>query len=426
MVIERDKAEGICQDESLVSGVRKNVGAGSELDAVEKPLRSVDQIDIDQAINELPDAAEVEAVCSVASSRPVSAVPANKVRVAVLMSGGVDSSTTAHLLMEQGYDVVGVTGWLIKSGSRCCDTGMIDAARVCEQLGIEHHAVDLRELFKNQIIDQFHQSYARARTPLPCSLCNTVIKWGALMNYGLKHLDARFVATGHYARVVETENGKMLARAADPRKDQSYVLWGLTREQLEGTLLPLGDFAKDEIRRIATSQELVSADRPDSQDLCFIPLTQTPQEYLSGFLPELPGPVLHALTGELLGEHKGTHNFTIGQRRGLGIAHPEPLYVTSIDPDMRIVYAGPKDALLRNELTASEVNWIVRPIPDKPFSALAKIRYNSPTSPAMVYPLDGDRVRVVFEQAQPAITPGQVLGIYDPTDTYILGGGWID
>src|SRR6185295_19941106 len=148
------------------------------------------------------DAAMIEQVCAVASAREASPVPANKTRVAVAMSGGVDSSTTALLLKEQGYDVVGVTGWLIKSGSRCCDTGMIDAARVCEQLGIEHHAVDLRELFKSQIIDQFHESYARARTPLPCSLCNTLIKWGALLNYGKKLLKASYIATGHYARVV--------------------------------------------------------------------------------------------------------------------------------------------------------------------------------------------------------------------------------
>ncbi len=188
----------------------------------------------------LPDAALVEAVCAVASNRAVTAVPANKTRVAVLMSGGVDSSTTALLLQREGYDVVGVTGWLIKSGSRCCDTGMIDAARVCEQLGIEHHAVDLRELFKREIMDQFPASYAKARTPLPCSLCNTLIKWGALLNYGTRHLNARYIATGHYARVIETENGPMLARALDPRKDQSYVLWGVSAEQLRSTLLPSG------------------------------------------------------------------------------------------------------------------------------------------------------------------------------------------
>jgi tRNA-uridine 2-sulfurtransferase len=375
---------------------------------------------------DMPDAAMVEEVCAVASKRVASAVPVNKTRVAVLMSGGVDSSTTALLMQKQGYDVVGVTGWLIKSGSRCCDTGMVDAARVCEQLGIEHHAVDLRELFKNEIIDQFHQSYARARTPLPCSLCNTLIKWGALLNYSKKHLKASYIATGHYARVEHTENGSRLARAADPKKDQSYVLWGITMEQLRSTLLPLGDYTKEQIREIANEYELASANRPDSQDLCFIPQGQTAQTYLSNFLVESPGAIIHALSGELLGEHKGTHNYTIGQRRGIGIAAEEPLYVTSLDPDMRIVYVGPKSALLRKELTASFTNWLMDEPPTEPFSALAKIRYNSAATPALVTPLADNRVSVSFAEAQPAITAGQVLGIYDESNTFVLGGGWID
>jgi len=374
----------------------------------------------------MPTAEDVEATVKRASKRKASPVPKNKTRVAVCMSGGVDSSTTAYLLMEQGYDIIGVTGWLIKSGSRCCDTGMVDAARVCEQLGIEHHAVDLRELFKSQVIDEFHQSYARGRTPLPCSVCNTVIKWGALLNYGRKHLDAKYVATGHYARVVDTPEGKRLARAADPKKDQSYVLWGLTTEQLEATLLPLGDYTKDEIRNIAASQKLASANRPDSQDLCFIPIGTSAQEYLSNFIVEKPGPIIHCETLEILGYHKGTHNFTIGQRRGLGVAHSEPLYVTNVDVETRVVYAGPKEALLRNELTASDVNWIMQTPPVDAFRARAKIRYNSPTDGATVYPMEGNRVRVVFDNPQPAITPGQVLGVYDDSDTYILGGGWID
>ncbi len=377
-------------------------------------------------VQPMPTPEDVERVAKNAAHKKASPVPKNKVRVACCMSGGVDSSTTAYLLMEEGYDVVGVTGWLIKSGSRCCDTGMVDAARVCEQLGIEHHAVDLRELFKSQVIDQFHQSYSRGRTPLPCSVCNTVIKWGALLNYGHKHLQASYVATGHYARVEDTPQGKRLARARDPKKDQSYVLWGLSREQLNSTLLPLGNYTKEEIRKIASRQKLATANRPDSQDLCFIPIGTSAQTYLANFIEEKPGPIIHAITLEVLGYHKGTHNYTIGQRRGMGVAHSEPLYVTAVDPDTRVVYAGPKEALLRNELVASEVNWIMESAPVEPLRARAKIRYNSPTNEAMVYPLPDNRVRVVFDDPQPAITPGQVLGVYDSTDTYILGGGWID
>lgn len=372
--------------------------------------------------------AELEAVleCSLAARKSAGKVAPSATRVAVCMSGGVDSSVTALLLQKAGYDVVGVTGWLIKSGSRCCDTGMIDAARVCEQLGVEHHAVDLREMFKANIIDNFHESYAQARTPLPCSMCNTLVKWGALLSYGKKVLGASYVATGHYGRVERTEDGVKLARAKDRKKDQSYVLWGITREQLAETLLPLGDYTKEEIRAIAEESGLVVAHRPDSQDLCFIPKGTTTQEYLAQFLPESPGPIVHTITGDVLGGHTGTHNFTIGQRRGIGVAYPDPLYVTSIDPEMNTVYVGPKDALLRTDLTASQVNWLLDETPGAPFRALCKIRYNSPVEPALVTPLDGERVQVIFDNPQPAITPGQVLGIYDCSDTYILGGGWID
>jgi tRNA-specific 2-thiouridylase len=377
-------------------------------------------------LEKMPTEGEVASCFAAASGKEVKPTQSGKVRAAVLMSGGVDSSTTALLLKEAGYDVVGVTGWLIKSGSRCCDTGMIDAARVAEQLEIDHHAVDLREMFKHQIIDQFHESYAVGRTPLPCSLCNTLVKWGSLFQYSKKVLGARYIATGHYARIVETENGRALARAKDRTKDQSYVLWGLTREQLDSTLLPLGDYTKEEIRQIATRHKLASANRPDSQDLCFIPQGQTAQDYLAQFLAENPGPFVHAITGEILGQHKGTHNYTVGQRRGIGLSAADPLYVTHIDPTARTVFVGPKDALLRGELTASGLNWLTVEQPSHPFDALVKIRYNSQAVPACVTPLVDGRVRVVFDQPQSAVTPGQVLGIFDLTDTFVVGGGWID
>jgi tRNA-uridine 2-sulfurtransferase len=347
-------------------------------------------------------------------------------KIAVAMSGGVDSSTTALLLKQAGYNVVGVTGWLVKSGSRCCDTGMVDAYAVCEQLGIEHHSVDLRELFKHEILDQFPLSYAAGKTPLPCSSCNTIIKWGALLNYSLKHLEAEYMATGHYARVIQTEDGPRLARAKDTNKDQSYVLWGCTAEQLRSTMLPLGDYTKQEIREIASANGLVTAERPDSQDLCFIPEGQTTQAYLAQFLPENPGPFVHALSGETLGQHTGTHNFTIGQRKGIGIAHPEPLYVIKLDPPTRTVFVGPKEALYQQELTAQAVNWISDAKPSDAFKGKAKIRYNSAAVSATIYPLSASSVRVVFDEPQTAVTSGQVLGMYDSSDTYLLGGGWID
>lgn len=379
-----------------------------------------------QNISSMPDGGVVESYCSVASARPVKNVPEGKARVAVMMSGGVDSSATAYLIKKAGYDVVGITGWLIKSGSKCCDMGMIDAARVCEQLDIEHHAVDLRELFKNEVLDQFPRSYARGRTPLPCSLCNTIIKWGALYRYSQKHLNADYVATGHYARIEDGEDGLKLGRAVDRKKDQSYVLWGLKKEQLASTLLPLGDYTKEQIRKIAEQAGLVTAGRPDSQDLCFIPEGQTTQGYLAQFLPEAPGPFIHIESGDAIGEHKGTHNYTIGQRRGIGIAWPEPLYVVAVDPPGKTVYVGPKESLLAGGLEACEMNWLVDVQIDRPFAALAKIRYNSPTVPVTVYPAAEDRCRLVFKTPQSAVTPGQVLGLYEPSDTYLIGGGWID
>lgn len=205
------------------------------------------------------------------------------------------------------------------------------------------------------------------------------------------------------------------------------MLWGLTLEQVKSTLLPLGDFSnKDEIRQIALDGGLVTANRPDSQDLCFIPRGTSTQEYLGKFLAVEPGPIIHTVSGELLGEHQGTFNYTIGQRRGIGIAYHEPLFVTSVDPDLRVVYVGPREALLRRELTASFTNWIMETPPVEPFRGLAKIRYNSQAAPAEVIPLEDNKVKVVFDEPQPAITPGQVLGIYDLGDQYILGGGWID
>jgi len=389
----------------------------------EKIMTSSTTTNEDNRISELEQIIE----CSLASSKNASKPDPTKTRVAVCMSGGVDSSATALILQKEGYDVVGVTGWLIKSGSRCCDTGMIDAARVCEQLGIEHYAVDLRELFKREIIDDFHESYAQARTPLPCSMCNTIIKWGALLKYSKQHLGAKYVATGHYGRIERSEDGRVrLARSIDSKKDQSYVLWGLTKDQLEDTLLPLGNYTKEQIRAIAEEANLVVANRPDSQDLCFIPKGSTTQDYLAVFIEERPGPIVHVQTGDYIGTHKGTHNYTIGQRRGIGIAWPEPLYVTSLDPEMRTVYVGPPEALLRRDLSASQVNWIMPAAPTEPFEAMAKIRYNSPVQKALVTPLADNKVHVIFDEPQPAITPGQVLGIYDLSDTYILGGGWID
>lgn len=350
----------------------------------------------------------------------------NKQKVAVAMSGGVDSSVTAYLLKEAGYEVVGLTGWLVKSGSRCCDTAMVDAAKVCEQLEVEHHVVDLLAAFKSKVMDNFPKSYAQARTPLPCSLCNTEIKWGALLNYGSKVLKANYIATGHYARIIRLENEVRLTKAYDLTKDQSYVLWGITKEQLTHTLLPLGDYTKDKVRQIAKLHNLASATRKESQDLCFIPKGQTVKQYLADYIPLHKGDIIHMKTGQVLGSHDGFHNYTIGQRKGLGIAYSEPIYVVKLDPINNVVYVGDKESLLNNKLTASLCNWIIDKPKYKPFEALAKIRYNSSAELAIVTHLDDNKMQVEFLTPQPAITSGQVLAIYELDDEYLIGGGWID
>ncbi len=350
-----------------------------------------------------------------------------KNRVAVAMSGGVDSSVTAFLLKQMGYEVIGVTGWLVKSGSRCCDTAMVDAARVCEQIGVEHHIVDLIASFKTKVMDEFPKSYAMGRTPLPCSLCNTEIKWGSLYSYAQKILKANYLATGHYAKIVNDDGNFKLAKGIDLTKDQSYVLWGITAEQLEHTLLPLGDYTKDEIRKIATENNLATANRPESQDLCFIPKGTTVKEYLSNYIPQNKGDIIHVKTNDKLGSHTGFHNFTIGQRKGINIGYKEPLYVVKLDGINNIVYVGGKDDLYSPSLEASECNWLIPEFGQKDkFEGLAKIRYNATSQLAWVYPLSENKVRVEFKEPQMSITSGQVLAVYDLDDKHLIMGAWIN
>ena len=353
-------------------------------------------------------------------------VVVNKMKVAVAMSGGVDSSVTALLLKQMGYEVVGVTGWLVKSGSRCCDTAMVDAAKVCEQIGIEHHVVDLLLSFKTRVMDEFPKSYAAGRTPLPCSLCNTEIKWGSLYNYATKVLGANYLATGHYAKIMDNNGQLVLAKGIDLTKDQSYVLWGITQEQLAHTLLPLGDYTKDEIRKIAIDNHLETANRPESQDLCFIPKGQTIKDYLANHIPVNVGDIIHIQSKAKLGSHDGFHNFTIGQRKGLNIAFNEPLYVVRLDSVTNTVYVGSKADLLQKELTASECNWLIDMNTAISFTGMAKIRYNANSQLANIFPLPDNKVRVEFDTPQPAITSGQVLAVYDLNDKNLILGGWID
>ncbi len=366
------------------------------------------------------------------SKGPVNYLPdPRKSRIAVAMSGGVDSSVAAYLLKEAGYEVVGITAWLIAGTGRCCDTGMVDAVRICDQIGIEHHSVDLREAFASGIIKDFHQSYARGETPIPCISCNNDMKWGHLLDYSLSVLGATHLASGHYGRVVVKDDEFLLYKSAHDKKDQSYMLWGLSQKQLSHTLFPIADMAKDAVREIARSAELSVANKPDSQDICFVSVGMTNSDYLTRILGEKPGDIVMVSDGRVLGSHKGSFNYTYGQRKGIGIAHSEPLYVVKIDPDLNTVYVGTKGDLLSQRAVGKDANYIgdaemlVDDLGQKYFKARVKIRYNSSPVAAKVYPEEGGRVSVEFEDTVEAVTPGQAMAFYGDGDR-VIGGAWIE
>ena len=358
--------------------------------------------------------------------------PANS-KIAVAMSGGVDSSVAIYVLKELGYEVFGITAWLLSGSGKCCDNGVVDAVKVCDQLGVQHHAVDLRQAFADGIIKDFHESYARGETPIPCISCNNDMKWGSLLQYSLENLGASHLASGHYAKLSfdESTSNYDLHRPVEAKKDQSYMLWGLNQDQLAKTIFPLADFTKEQIREIAELGDLCVAKKEESQDICFVSNGMTNSEYLTRILGEKEGPIILASTGEELAKHTGSFNYTYGQRKGLKIAYKEPLYVTKIDSDANIVYVGTKEELLSQKAVGNRVNMTAKvSLDDKnSFEALTKIRYNSKPSLARVYmdSVDSDYLEVEFIEPVEAVTPGQAMVFYDPVETAkVLGGAWID
>lgn len=362
-------------------------------------------------------------------------LPPTGSKVAVCMSGGVDSSVSAYLLSKKGYEVIGLTGWLIKGANRCCDNGMVDAAKISEQIGIKHISKDLREVFKKEIVDPFISSYSVGYTPIPCITCNNVIKWGSLMEYAFGELGCTHLATGHYAKLVNNNGIFKIVRSSDPTKDQTFMLWGLTQDVLSKTVFPLGDLTKQEVREIAKEGNLLTADKEESQDICFVPDKEGTQGFLGKFLENKTGFIIENKTRNILGTHQGMHNYTIGQRKGLGIAYSEPLYVVDLDVENNIVYAGTKEELEGYELIVKDINWINTPGGEDNYlegednyprlRVMAKIRYNSKTSSAKVEILNDKKARVTFDEPQSAITPGQACVFYDSSDEILLGGGWI-
>ena len=351
-------------------------------------------------------------------------------RVIVGMSGGVDSSVTAGLLKGAGHDVIGVTlnVWPdlpnmpeMQREDACCALGAVeDARRVADKLDIPYYVLNFRDVFEDRVIKDFVQTYASGRTPNPCIRCNQFIKFDALL-VKARQLGAEYVATGHYARI---EHGRpnRLRKAADAAKDQSYVLYVMSQDRLGAAMMPLGEFTKSSTRQVAADLDLSVANKPESQDICFVPFKRY-TEFIELYAPDVlqPGPIVDQ-EGHVLGEHRGVALHTIGQRRGLGIAAGQPLFVTSLEPTTNTVVVGGPEALLKSSCRLEEVNWIAGAPPALPLRAMGKARYRS-QEVACTVRREGDDVVVEFDQPQKALTPGQALVVYD--GEYVLGGGTI-
>lgn len=355
-----------------------------------------------------------------------------KKKVAVGMSGGVDSSVAAYLLKEQGYDVIGVTMqiWqdedpleMAENGGCCGLSAVDDARRVADMLGIPYYVLNFKREFKEHVIDYFMDEYMHARTPNPCIACNRYVKWEALLNRAME-LGCDYIATGHYARICKLDNGRYaLKKSATVRKDQTYALYNLTQQQLSKTLMPVGEYDKDEIRKIAEQIGLLVADKPDSQEICFIP----DNDYASYIEREtgrnFPQGNFVDLNGNILGKHKGIIHYTIGQRKGLGLSLGAPAFVVDIRPDTNEVVIGTNEDTFSDRLLADKINFMSIPELAGERNVTAKIRYSHQGAPCKIKMAGDDMIDCQFEEPVRAVTPGQAVVFYD--DDIVVGGAVI-
>lgn len=357
-------------------------------------------------------------------------IPTPSRRIVAALSGGVDSSTVAAILHHQGYEVVGVTLWLMKGKGQCCTDGLVDAAALCDQLRIPHHVVDSRDTFEQNIVNYLVSGYSDGITPLPCSQCNKTVKFSPLLRYAQRELGISQIATGHYARIRYSDEQQryQLLRALDRQKDQSYFLYDLDQESLAGTLFPLGEYTKTQTRQIAAQYGLATAEKPESQDLCLIETHGSMRQFLDQHIPPRQGEIVD-VQGNILGHHEGIHHFTLGQRKGIGIAAAHPLYVIKLDAAMNRVVVGERQEAISHETTVGRVNWVSIPCPEAPIPVTVQIRYRSEAVPATVIPLPDPqgnltRARLVFVEPQFSVTPGQGAVWYD--GEVLLGGGILE
>ena len=360
-------------------------------------------------------------------------------KVVVGLSGGVDSSLSAALLIEEGWFVEGLTLWLMKGEGSCCSEGLVDAAGLCEDLDISHHIIDSRSLFEERVIKKTTQGYELGITPLPCSMCNKNVKFEEMLSWAKEQSVFTYIATGHYAQIkktVDTDinstkslryNEYLLLRGVDKNKDQSYFLYSLSQEVLSRLILPLGKLKKDKTREEAKRLGLRTAQKPESQDLCLVEHYGSMSKFIDNHIPEKNGEIMH-INGEVLGSHNGIQHFTVGQRKGIGISWSEPLYVKKLDYKKNIVYVASIRDLLEREAIIKDLNWVSIKEPLQEIEVEAQIRYRSKPVHGRLIPCHANGLKkrnykLIFNDDQSSITPGQAAVFYQ--DAILLGGGII-